>query len=162
MQDILDWPIWYLAALAGFGLSLTALAIHDIRHGRIPNAATYPAIAAGTVLAFVQPLGPWWSFVTAGLAAGVSIGLLAFLTGGMGFGDAKLAVVVGLLLGWPRVLVGLFAAFALGAVTGLALTFTGRLDRGQPMPFGPALAAGALAGLLYGPAVARLLWPGIA
>jgi len=162
VQDIFDWPIWYLGTLALFGLLLAAVAVYDARHRRIPNVVTYPAIVAGTGLALVQPLGPWWTFIIAGAAAGVSIGALALLTGGMGLGDAKLAVVVGLLLGWPSVLLGLFVAFAAGAVVGVALTVAGRLGRGESLPFAPALAVGALVGLLGGPAVANLLWPGLA
>ena len=162
MQDIFGWPTWYLVALGLFGLLLAAVAVYDARHRRIPNVVTYPAIAAGTGLALVQPLGPWWAFVVAGAAAGASIGALALLTGGIGFGDAKLAVVIGLLLGWPSVLVGLFVAFALGAVVGIVLTMAGRLNRGEAMPFAPTLAAGALVGLVGGPAVAHLLWPGLA
>ena len=162
MQDIFDWPTWYLATLALFGVLLGAVAVYDARHRRIPNVITYPAIAAGTGLALVQPLGPWWSFVLAGAAAGVAIGALAVLTGGMGLGDAKLAAVVGLLLGWPSVLLGLFVAFASGAVVGVALTVAGRLRRGESLPFAPALAVGALVGLLGGPSVAHLLWPGLA
>ena len=162
VQNIFDWPIWYLAALALFGLLFAAVAVHDVRHRRIPNVVTYPAIVAGTGLALLQPLGPWWTFVVAGAAAGAAIGALALLTGGIGFGDAKLAVVVGLLLGWPSVLIGLFVAFASGAVMGVGLTVAGRLRRGDAMPFAPALAIGALVGLLGGPGVARLLWPGLA
>jgi prepilin signal peptidase PulO-like enzyme (type II secretory pathway) len=162
VQDIFDWPIWYLAVLALFGLLFAAVAVHDVRHRRIPNAVTYPAIIAGTGLALLQPLGPWWTFVVAGAAAGVSIGALALLTGGIGFGDAKLAIVVGLLLGWPSVLIGLFVAFAVGALMGVALTVAGRLGRGESLPFAPALAIGALVGLLGGPTAAHLLWPGLA
>jgi len=53
-------------------------------------------------------------------------------------------------------------AFASGAVVGVALTVAGRLGRGESMPFAPALAIGALVGLLGGPGVAHLLWPGLA
>ena len=145
-----------------YGLLLVGLALYDARHQRIPNAAVYPALAAGLVVALVQPIGPWWSFVGAGLLAGLSLGLLGLLTGGIGFGDAKLAALIGLVVGWPAILVALFAAFAIGAVSGIVLMAMGRIGRRQPVPFGPALAAGAVVGFLGGPGVVRLLWPGLA
>ena len=162
VHDPWGWPAWYLAVLGLFGCLLVALAIHDARHQRIPNAAVYPAIAIGLGLALIQPIGPWWSFVGAGLLAGLSLGLLALLTGGIGLGDAKLAALIGLVIGWPAVLLALFAAFAIGAISGLLLISTGRIGRRQPVPFGPALAVGAVVGLLGGPGAAHLLWPGIA
>jgi len=162
VHDPWGWPAWYLAVLGLFGCLLVALAIHDARHQRIPNAAVYPAIAIGLGLALIQPIGPWWSFVGAGMLAGLSLGLLALLTGGIGLGDAKLAALIGLVIGWPAVLLALFAAFAIGAISGLLLIATGRIGSRQPVPFGPALAAGAVVGLLGGPGAVHLLWPGIA
>ena len=61
----------------------------------------------------------------------------------MGGGDAKLAALIGLVAGWPGVLVAVFAAFAVGAAAGLLLIAIGRLSRRQPLPFAPALAFGA-------------------
>jgi prepilin signal peptidase PulO-like enzyme (type II secretory pathway) len=162
VHDPWGWPAWYLAVLGLYGLLLLGLAGYDARHQRIPNVAVYPALGAGLALAVAQPVGPWWSFVGAGLLAGVSLALLALLTGGIGLGDAKLAALIGLVIGWPAVLVALFAAFAIGAVSGVLLIAMGRIGRRQPVPFGPALAAGAVVGFLGGPGVVRLLWPGLA
>jgi leader peptidase (prepilin peptidase)/N-methyltransferase len=162
VHDPWGWPAWYLAILGLYGLLLVGLAAYDARHQRIPNVALYPALAAGLAVAIVQPVGPWWSFVGAGLLAGLSLGLLALITGGIGLGDAKLAALIGLVVGWPAVLVALFAAFAIGAVSGLILMAVGRIGRRQPVPFGPALAAGAVVGFLGGPGVVHLLWPGLA
>ena len=80
----------------------------------------------------------------------------------MGGGDAKLAALIGLVAGWPAVLVAVFVAFALGAVAGLLLMAVGRLGRRDPLPFAPALAVGAATAALAGRQLAGLLWPGIA
>jgi prepilin signal peptidase PulO-like enzyme (type II secretory pathway) len=147
---------------AGYAAFLTAIAVYDVRHHRIPNVAVYPAIAVASGVALLRPDGPWWSFVLAGLAAAaffVAIGAIS--PGAMGGGDAKLAALIGLVAGWPGVLVAVFVAFAVGAAAGLLLIAIGRLSRRQPLPFAPALAFGAATAALAGRPVAGLLWPGI-
>lgn len=68
----------------------------------------------------------------------------------MGFGDVKLAAVLGAMLGWQNLLVALFLAFVLGAAGGVI----GRLLGGERViPFGPYLALGGLLALFTGPAV---------
>jgi len=68
----------------------------------------------------------------------------------MGFGDVKLAAVLGAFLGWERLLVGIFLAVTLGAVGGII----GRIAGGKRMiPFGPYLLLGALCALLFGGAI---------
>lgn len=155
-----SWPIWYLAALAPFGVVLVAVAAHDARFRRIPNRVTYPSIGAALALALVQPVAPWWSFVFGGVVVAVLLAALhAVSGGGIGLGDVKLGALIGLLLGWPAAIVGLFVAFACGAVASLALIAGGRLARRDPVPFAPALAVGGFVGLLGGPQLARLWWP---
>jgi leader peptidase (prepilin peptidase)/N-methyltransferase len=74
----------------------------------------------------------------------------------MGFGDVKLAGVLGLYLGWvgwPSLAVGIFAAFLIGAVIGLALIAAGRGGRKTAVPFGPFMVVGTFIGLWAGPAI---------
>jgi leader peptidase (prepilin peptidase)/N-methyltransferase len=74
----------------------------------------------------------------------------------MGFGDVKLAPILGATLGWVAVsvaIVGLVLAFVLGAVVGVALMMGKRADRRTAIPFGPFLLAGALLGLVAGRAL---------
>lgn len=155
-----SWPAWYVVSLVAFGSLLAVIAAHDVRTRRVPNALVYPGIAAAALLAVLQPIAPWWTFLLSGLVAGLALGCIAAISGGMGFGDAKLAALIGLLLGWPATLVGLFAAFAVGAAAGLALIATGVVRRHDPIPFAPALAVGAVIGLVTGPTVVGWLWPG--
>lgn len=68
----------------------------------------------------------------------------------MGFGDVKLAAVLGALLGWPNLLVGLLSAFVFGAVGGVAAR---SLGGGRVVPFGPYLVLGAFVALGYGDAL---------
>jgi prepilin signal peptidase PulO-like enzyme (type II secretory pathway) len=158
LESLAARPLWYLAGLVAYALFLLGVAIYDLRHRRIPNVAVYPAILAALGFAFVRPDGPWWSFVIAGLVAGAALALLAYM-GGMGFGDVKLAAFIGLMTGWPFVMAALFVAAAGGAIVGFALMATGRIGRREPIAFGPALAGGALVGLVAGPQVMHLLVP---
>jgi leader peptidase (prepilin peptidase) / N-methyltransferase len=159
-ETLSSWPTWYVAIMVAYAVFLLAIAVYDARWQRIPNRAVYPAAAAAFVLAFFQPVAPWWSFLLAGLFAGtLLLGISIASRGGLGIGDAKLAVLIGLMSGWPSVIAALFIAFAGGAVVGLALMASGRIGRREPMPFGPALAAGAIAGIFVGPQLARALWP---
>jgi leader peptidase (prepilin peptidase) / N-methyltransferase len=65
----------------------------------------------------------------------------------MGFGDVKLAAVLGVFLGWQNLLVALMLAFIIGAVGGVI----GRLAGGSRMvPFGPYLAIGGMLALFVG------------
>ena len=77
--------------------------------------------------------------------------------GGMGFGDVKLAGVLGLFLGflgWPTLGVGMFAGFLAGGIFGVALMLAGR-GRKAAIAFGPWMLLGAWVGILGGPAIFR-------
>jgi len=162
-ESLSNWPIWMVWIGAGYAAFLVAIAVHDVRRRRIPNVAVYPAIAVALLVVFIRPDGAWWSFLFAGFTAAsffIAIGVIS--PGAMGGGDAKLAALIGLVVGWPGVLVAIFVAFAVGAAVGLLLIALGRLGRGEPLPFAPALAVGAATAALAGRQVAGLLWPGIA
>ena len=71
----------------------------------------------------------------------------------MGLGDVTLAPILGATLGWVAVgsaLVGLFAAFAVGAIVGVVLILRGKAGRKTAVPFGPFLVAGTMLGLILG------------
>src|SRR5690606_25443495 len=76
--------------------------------------------------------------------------------GGMGFGDVKLAGVLGLFLawlGWGELLVGAFAAFVLGGVFSIILLALRRAGRKSGIPFGPWMLAGAWVGIFLGDSI---------
>ncbi len=162
-ESLSNWPVWMVWVGAGYAAFLVAIAVYDVRRQRIPNLAVYPAIGVALLVAFIRPDGEWWSFVLAGLAAAGFFVVLAVVSkGAMGGGDIKLAALIGLVAGWPGVLVAVFVAFAVGAAVGLLLIGLGRLGRRDSLPFAPALAVGAATAALAGRQVAGLLWPGIA
>ncbi|MFF4706125.1 prepilin peptidase [Streptomyces sp. NPDC001288] len=146
--------VWLL--LAPVGVLLAAV---DFRVQRLPDPLTLPFAAAALALlggAALLPehAGDWLTALYASLALGAGYFVLFLVNpGGMGFGDVKLALGTGAVLGWygwPTVLLGTFAGFLLGALYGGALVVVRRAGRKTAIAFGPFLIAGAFAALLVG------------
>ena len=72
----------------------------------------------------------------------------------MGFGDVKLMFLLGIMLGWPKLLVGFFIAVLLGSSIGLTLRFT---RKQVAVPFGPFLVIGTLAAMLFAKEISILV-----
>lgn len=156
-----------LPLLLVLGSAGVALFFIDIEHHRLPDAIVLPLYPVTVVgLAIAGLVAGQWPLLDVAIGVGawlVVIGGLWFFSGGrgMGFGDVKLAPILGAVLGWVGVqaaLVGLFAAFALGALVGIALLVAKKAGRRSAIPFGPFLLVGALVGLLAGAAIADGYW----
>jgi leader peptidase (prepilin peptidase)/N-methyltransferase len=138
---------------------LVVLSFIDLEHKLLPNRIVFPSLVAGVVLLGVAAaLGPGvhaWvrALIGAALAFAVFLALAIISPRGMGMGDVKLSAVLGLALayqGWGRLFIGFLLAFGAGAVGGLALIATRRGGRKSEIPFGPYLALGTVAALLFG------------
>ena len=141
-----------LAALlaATFVSLMVVVAAIDLEHRRILNIVTYPAIVLAVPAVFLPGRAPL-AYVLGGLLGGGALFLLALASPrAMGLGDVKLAVFLGLFLGYPLILVALFLAFAIGGLLSLMLLAFHRLRLGQAVAFGPYLALGGVIALLYG------------
>ncbi|GAA2577707.1 prepilin peptidase [Streptomyces tubercidicus] len=137
------------------------LAAVDRRVRRLPDVLTLPLAAAGAVL---LGLGGWLTGETAAwrraLLGGLLLGafyLVLYLANprGIGLGDVKLAVGLGIALGWYgwRTLVtGGAAGVLIGALYGAGLLLVRRGARDTAMPLGPFMIIGAFCGLLLGAA----------
>lgn len=92
-----------------------------------------------------------WGLLS-GIGAALFFVLLIIITRGrgMGWGDVKFVVFLGLLLNFPKIVLGVFLAFFLGSAAAIALMALGRKKIGQTIPFGPFLSLGALIALLWG------------
>ncbi|GAB1645238.1 prepilin peptidase [Krasilnikovia sp. MM14-A1259] len=135
----------YLAAIA------VALAAIDLDVLRLPDQIVLPSYGVALVLLTPAMIAEHsWSAGFRGLAAALVLygfyRLLATVPRGMGFGDVKLAPLLGFYLGWlgwSSVAVGAFAGFLLGGVVGAALLVTRLASRKTRIPFGPYMLAGA-------------------
>jgi leader peptidase (prepilin peptidase)/N-methyltransferase len=95
--------------------------------------------------------GLLFSAVT-GIGLAAVFGLLIIITRGkgMGGGDVKYVLLLGLALGFPNGILAVFIAFLTGALFSVALIIFGKKHFGQTIPFGPFLSIGAFIALLYG------------
>jgi leader peptidase (prepilin peptidase) / N-methyltransferase len=69
---------------------------------------------------------------------------------GMGGGDLKLSIFLGLVFGFPKSLLAVMLGFLTGSVVGIALLILRRKHFGQTIPFGPFLSIGGLITLYWG------------
>ncbi|WP_189786796.1 prepilin peptidase [Streptomyces capitiformicae] len=145
--------VWLLIAPVG-----VLLAIVDYTAHRLPDVLTLPLAAAALVLLGIAALlpdagGSWTSALLGSLILGASAFVLFLISNRFGFGDVKLALVLGAVLGWygwTLILIGAFVGYLLFALYGIALILRGRVGRTATIPLGPFLLAGALAGVLLG------------
>jgi leader peptidase (prepilin peptidase)/N-methyltransferase len=158
---------WALPAFLYIAAVGVALAYIDWDTRRLPNALTLPSYAVGGALltGAAAATGHWSMLLRAaiGMVALFALYLLlAFIyPAGMGFGDVKLAGLLGLYLGWlgwGAWCVGVFAGFLLGGIGGGLVIATHRGGRKTAIPFGPFMLAGALLAILAaGPIVSAYL-----
>ena len=154
----------FLVLVAG----LVALSGIDLDHHRLPNVVLYPVLSmvGGLLVVATLATGHWANLGRAATGGAIGFGLLLAIhlvaPTGMGFGDVRLAGVIGVALGWMGVryvLLGLFLSFLLSAVVGVGLIATGVRSRKDRIPFGPFLAAGAVVATLAGSPLLR--WYGV-
>lgn len=145
----------FLVGVAG----VIAISAVDLELFIVPNRILYPTLfaAAPLLLAAAATEGDWDRVKTAAIGGALGWGLLLVVhlisPAGMGFGDVRLAGLLGMLLGWlsiGHVLVALFLAFLTAAAVGVLLIAVGVKGRKDKIPFGPFLATGAMLALLFG------------
>ena len=147
-----DQPL-LLGAYLFFAAVAVALALIDLDVHRLPNTIVLPAYP---VLAALLALGVEGESLLR--AAGGAALLVAFFflvagvaPGAMGFGDVKLAGVVGgvtAYLSWGALLTAAFGAFLVGSLVGLLLMVGKRAGRKTAVPFGPFMLVAAWASIL--------------
>jgi len=173
---------WHYGLSAEFAISafyfclFIVLGVIDLEHKLILNKIIYPAAAVVLIIdVFSSQPGILDGFlpqpvVVAGLIGGAN-GLIsgaigfAFLLipalisrGGMGWGDIKMAALIGLVTGFPLVFVALLMGIILGGLVAGLLLLRKIKKRKEPIPFGPFLSLATIATLLWGSAI--LNWYG--
>jgi leader peptidase (prepilin peptidase)/N-methyltransferase len=155
-------PVWVVPAYWWFvGVTLT-LTLTDFDHKRIPNRILYPGFVVGVVLlgagsALDGALGPLWRGLAGAAAYFTGLLVLAVIArGGFGFGDVKLATLLGLFAAhrsWGSLGVAALSAFIIGGLAGALLLMARRVGRKETIPFGPAMIVGAYLAVVWGDAI---------
>jgi leader peptidase (prepilin peptidase)/N-methyltransferase len=147
-----------LGVLAFYACLFTIIFVIDLEHGLILNKIAYPGMVVALLLALYplpwlnEPMGMRIAYAALGGAIGFAIFLLIVILsrGGMGWGDVKLAALVGLVTGFPLVFLAVIMAAILGGIVAVALLIARKRKRRQTIPFGPFLAVAAMVTMLWG------------
>ena len=150
-------PAYLYVAAIGIALALIDLDVH-----RLPDAIVLPSYGVVAVLLALASWDPGgtsdWGSLLRAVIGGAALWVFYFVlsiawAGGMGFGDVKLAGILGACLawlGWGTLVIGAFAAFLVGGLFAVGLLLAGRATRRSGIPFGPWMILGAAVGFAVG------------
>jgi leader peptidase (prepilin peptidase) / N-methyltransferase len=156
-----DWPLGVLAGFLFLFAVLVTVSVIDIELFRLPDRIVLPSLAVSVVLVIGVSLFEdrteqiWFALTGAAIYFGFLLVAHLIYPRGMGFGDVKLAALMGLFIGWlgssyltafSLVLWAMLIGFVAGSIIGVVMLILRR--RSQPIPFGPFLALGAVAAAL--------------
>lgn len=147
-----------LGVMAFYACLFIIIFVIDLEHGLILNKVVYPGMVVALLLALLPQswLTQWTVTGVANSALGGGIGFAIFLLiaiasrGGMGWGDVKLAALIGLATGFPLVFFSIIMGAILGGIVAVALVIAKKRKRRETIPFGPFLALAAMITLLWG------------
>lgn len=148
-------PTWRGLLAVCFLWLFLLLSVMDIEH----HIVSRPIVVGGLV--FALAVSPLWlasgltGAVLGGLAVGLPYVLVYIVAGriygrgqGLGLGDVWVALLMGVVTGWPWALIALLVTILSSAVTAIALLVSGRMGRRDHLPTVPFFAIGTLVGML--------------
>lgn len=133
-------------------------AVFDLKYMILPDFSTGILVISALALWSISNTGNWNYILSSILSFGF-LGFLYLITKkrGMGFGDVKLAIFMGLFLGYSKIIVAFYVAFVVGAIVGLILIIFKKAKRKTQIPFGPFLILGTLVAWWWGEAIIKLI-----
>lgn len=148
------WSVIDLIILFG----LVALFFFDLRYQLLPDIITLPLIGLTLIKVIPQGLASWMNIVVTGAILMLVFGLTYKLSHGrwLGLGDVKLAMLMGLLFGYPVAISVTLVAIWAGALVGLGLIIAGRANMKTPLPFGSFWTFAAIIAILMPDTISRL------
>ena len=137
------------------------LGVIDLEHKLILNKIVYPAAVVALIISVLLPqpgiIGvslPWPKIVNGIIGGAIGFAFLLIpaiiYRGGMGWGDIKMAGLIGLVTGFPLVFVAILMAVILGGLVAGFLLLLRIKKRKEAIPFGPFLSLATMATLLWG------------
>lgn len=143
-----------LIGLIVFTIFLIIIFLYDFKYYLILDKVTVPAM----VIAIIWQLAldfSWQSFISVSVAAllGGGFFLLQYVVSKgkwIGGGDIRLGLLMGLILGWPNIIVALMLSYVIGAVFAVGMLLLKKKQWGSQIPFGTFLSLGTFIAMLYG------------
>ncbi len=144
---------WLTSLVPYFFVSvLIVIFVIDFRHQLILDKITYPAIAVIFLANFFRHDVIWWQALFSAFLFALTFTTIILVTlgKGMGWGDVKLAALLGLYFSFPLILVTIFLGFILGGFAGAVLLLLKKKTLKSKIAFGPFLVLGAIITLFFG------------
>jgi leader peptidase (prepilin peptidase)/N-methyltransferase len=113
------------------------------------NAGSIDIAVLGSSIALLPP-GIAKAAIGGGIGFGMALLVVLFSRGGMGFGDVKMAALIGLVVGFPLVFFTLIMAAVLGGIVAVILLLLKKKKRKETIPFGPSLSVASIVTLIWG------------
>lgn len=140
---------------------LIVIFVFDLKHYLIPDKVIYSAIAVSGIWYFVSGILGYYTkyeirntiYAAFGAAGFFFLIYLISKEKWLGLGDVNLAFLMGLFLGWPKILIALFFSFFIGAVVGLVLIALKKKTMKSEIPFAPFLVSGTFISLFFGQSI---------
>jgi len=160
-----------LAVAAVYCCLFITLMVIDLEHGLILNKIVYPAALVAIIISIFLPTSrliypsgvvplpvsdflPQLGIVQSAIGGSIGLGLFLLIVlvskGGMGWGDVKMAALIGLVTGFPLIFVALFLAVILGGLVAGTLLLLKIKKRKEGIPFAPFLSLATIVTLLWG------------
>lgn len=166
---------WHYGLTAQFGITVfyfcvfIVILVIDMKHQLILNKIVYPTALIALLIDVLAPQPEMLTLappvftnmpdIAARTVSGIAGGATGFILllvpailfrGGMGFGDVKMAALIGLAVGFPRVVIAVFGAIVLGGLLAVILVLFRVKKRKDAIPFGPYLSLASMITLLFG------------
>ncbi len=155
--------------------SLLIIFVYDFKHYIIPDKVLFPAIFITVLYRLLEVFQRAnWNFsdlglkalhlitnyLFSGLGAAAFFLIIFLLSKGrwIGFGDVKLGILLGLLLGWPKILTAMFIAYLIGGIISTGLIVFKKMGLKSEVPFAPFLIAGTFFALFWGDILFNWYW----
>jgi len=128
--------------------------VFDLKYMILPDFSTVILIILAVIFLFVETpcVASLQDNILSALVASGFLLILNLITkgNGMGMGDVKLAVFMGLFLGYPKTIIAFYVAFIVGAIWGLILMIFKKATKKSQVPFGPFMILGFFVAWWFG------------
>lgn len=157
--SIFEENVWFWVLGLIIIVFLIFSAAFDLKYMILPDFSTVILIICGLVLLVGTRHGACLQNIIVALGASGFLLILNLITkgNGMGIGDVKLALFMGLFLGYPKTIIAFYVAFIVGAIFGLILMFFKKATKKSQVPFGPFMILGILVAWWWGEKVIELI-----